>query len=121
MRVILPKIRGETPAIGSTSHRRMQGTKRRLEHLMRHSGFQSVRNNYETSEVILSRVESRETNGFHSPKLKPHFSSQIGGKNRNFEGLLWGQRAQKYMLGLGLGRRGSMVQGQINSREDIRL
>jgi len=74
--------------IGSTSHHRMQGTKCRLEHLMRHHRLQSVRNSYGTSEAMLSRVETRETNGFNSPKSKPHFSPWIGGENRNFEGLL---------------------------------
>ena len=37
--VILLKIWGETPAVGSTSHRRMRGTKHCLEYLMKHCGL----------------------------------------------------------------------------------
>ena len=55
---------------------------------MRHRELRSVRNNYGASEAMLSCVEIRETNGFNSPKSKPHFSPRIGGENRNFEGLL---------------------------------
>ena len=88
MRVISPKIQGETPAVDSTSHRRMQGTKCRLKHLMRNRELRSVRNSYETSEEMLSRVEIRETNGVNSPKSKPHFSPRIGGENQSFERLL---------------------------------
>ena len=55
---------------------------------MRHRELRSVRNSYGASEAMLSCVEIRETNGFNSPKSKPHFSPRIGGENRNFEGLL---------------------------------
>ena len=99
------------PAVGSTSHRRIRGIKHRLEHLMRHHGLRSVKNNYKASEAMLSRVEIRETNGFNSPKSKPHFSPRIGGENQNFEGLLLGQWARKYMLGLGLVQGVSVVRG----------
>ena len=88
MGVILPKIQREMPAVGSTSHCRMQGTKHSLEHLMRHRGLRSIRNSYGTSEALFSCVEIRKTIGFNSPKSKLHFSPQIGGENQNFEGLL---------------------------------
>ena len=81
MRVISPKTQEETLAVGSTSHRRMQGTKRRLEHVMKHHELQIVRSSYRTSEARLSRVEIRETNGFNSSKSKPHFSPWLGGEN----------------------------------------
>ena len=87
MGVIPLKIRGEMPTVGFTSHHKMQGTKRRLEHLMRHHELRSIRNNYGTSEAMLSCVEIKETNGFNSPKSKPHFSPRIG-ENHNFKGLL---------------------------------
>ena len=75
MGVIPLKIQEEMPAVGSTSHHKMQGTKRRLEHLMRHRGLRNVRNSYGTSEVTFSRVEIKETYEINYPKLKPHFSS----------------------------------------------
>jgi len=71
--VIPLKIRGEMPAVGSTSHRKMQGTKCLLGHLMRHRGLRSVRNNYGTREATFSRVEIKETYGINYPKSKPHF------------------------------------------------
>ena len=66
---------------GMTANETSLGTKRRLEHLMRHRGFRNVKNSYGTSEAMLSRVETRETNGFNSPKSKPHFSPRIRGEN----------------------------------------
>jgi len=61
--------------VGSTSHRRMQGTRHRLEHLMRCRGLRSVKNSYGTHEVTFSRMEIKETYGFTYPKSKPHFFS----------------------------------------------
>ena len=74
--VIPLKIQGEMPAVGSTSYRKMQGTKCRLEHLMRHRGLQSVRNNYGTHEATFSRVEIKGTYGIYFSNVKtPLFSS----------------------------------------------
>ena len=75
MGVISLKIQGEMLAIGSTSHHKMQGTKRRLEHLMRHRGLRSVRNTYGTRKATFSHVEIREKRGISYPKSKPHFFS----------------------------------------------
>ena len=55
---------------------------------MRHRGLQSVKNSYGTSEAMLSHVETRETNGFSSPKSKPHFSPRIRGENQNLRGYI---------------------------------
>ena len=88
MGVILLKIQEEMLTVGSTSHRKMQGTECYLEYLMRHRGLRSVRNSYGTCEAILSCVKIKETNGFNSPKSKSHFSLRIGGENWNFKGLL---------------------------------
>ena len=89
MGVISLKIREEMPAVGSTSHRKMQGKKRHLEHLMRHRGFRSFRNSYGTHEATFSRVEIKETYGINYPKSKPHFFSlDRREKNLSFEGLL---------------------------------
>jgi len=73
--VIPLKIQGEMPAIGSTSHHKMQGTKRRLEHLMRHRGLRSVRNSYGTRKATFSSVEIKETYVINYPKSKPNFFS----------------------------------------------
>ena len=75
MGVIPLKIRGEMPAVGFTSHHKMQGTKRRLEHLMGHCRLRSVRNSYGTREAAFSRVEIKETYGINYPKSKSHFFS----------------------------------------------
>ena len=75
MGVIPLKIQGEMLAIGSTSHHKMQGTKRRLEHLMRHRGLRSVRNSYGTHKATFSSVEIKETYGINYPKSKPRFFS----------------------------------------------
>ena len=74
MGVILLKIRGEMLVVGSTSHCKMQGTKRRLEHLMRHLGLRSVRNNYGTCKATFSCVEIKETYGINYPKSNLIFS-----------------------------------------------
>jgi len=73
--VILLKIQGETPVVGSTSHRRMQETERHLEQLIRHCGLQSVRNSYGTHEATFSHVEIREKCGINYLKSKTHFFS----------------------------------------------
>ena len=75
MGVIPFKIREEMLAVGSTSHRKMQGTKCHLEHLMKHCGLRNVKNNYGTRKVTFSRVEIKETYGINYPKSKPHFFS----------------------------------------------
>jgi len=89
MGVIPLKIRGKMSAIGSTFHHKIQETKCRLEHLMRHRGLRSIRNTYGTREATFSRVKIKETYGINYPKSKPHFFL-LGqeGKNRSFEGLL---------------------------------
>ena len=87
MGVISLKIRGEMLAVGFTSHRKMQGTKCCLEHLMRHHGLRSVRNSYRTRETTFSHVEIKETYGIKYPKSKPHiFSSDKRGKTGVFRG-----------------------------------
>ena len=104
MGVIPLKIQGGMSTIGSTSHSKMQGTKHHLEHLMRHRGLRSITNNYETCEAILSHVEIIETNGFNSPKSKPHFfSSDKRGKTEVFRGYCRdkGPRGIYWALGLG--------------------
>ena len=89
MGVIPLKIQREMPAIGSISHHKMQGTKHRLEHLMRHRGLQSIRNSYRTCDVTFSRAKIKETYGISYPKSKPHFFLlRWEGKNWSFEGLL---------------------------------
>ena len=75
MGVISLKIRGEMLAVGFTSHRKMQGTKCCLEHLMRHHGLRSVRNSYGTREAAFSHVEIKETYEIKYPKSKPHIFS----------------------------------------------
>ena len=87
MGVIPLKIRGEIPAVGFTSHRKMQGTKRCLEHLMGHHGLQSIKNSYKSREMTFSRVEIKETYGINYPKSKPHFfSSDRRGKTEVLRG-----------------------------------
>ena len=87
MGVISLKIRGEMLAVGFTSHRKMQGTKCCLEHLMRHHGLRSVRNSYGTREATFSHVEIKETYGIKYPKSKPQiFSSDKRGKTGVFRG-----------------------------------
>ena len=92
MGVIPLKFQGGMPTVGSTSHRRIQGTEPRLEHLMRYRGLQSVMNSYGTRETTLSRVEIRGTCEICFSTSKPHFSSRIGRENWSFEGQLWGHR-----------------------------
>ena len=84
MGVIPLKIRGEMPAIRSTSHCKLQGTKCRLEHLMRHHGLRSVRNSYGTHRAIFSRVEIKETYGISYPTSKPHFFSSNNRRKAKF-------------------------------------
>ena len=75
MGVIPLKIRGEMPTVGFTSHHKMQGTKRRLEHLMGHCRLRSVRNSYGTRETTFSRVEINETCWIYYSNIKtPIFS-----------------------------------------------
>ena len=59
--VIPFKILVEMSTVGSTSHRRIWGIERCLEHLMRYRGFRSVRNSYRTHETTLSYAEIRGT------------------------------------------------------------
>ena len=61
--------------VGSASDCRMQGTKHRLEHLMRLRRLRSLKNNYGTCKATFSLVEIKETYGFNYPKSKPHFFS----------------------------------------------
>ena len=75
MGVIPLKIQEEMPAVESTSHRKMQGTMRHLEHLMRHCGLQSVGNNYGTHEATFSRVEIKGTYGIYFSNVKTPFFS----------------------------------------------
>ena len=96
--VIPFKILMEMSAVGSTSHRRIWGIKRCLEHLMRYRGFRSVRNSYRTHEMTLSHAEIRGTCEIFFLTSKPHFSSWIGRENWSFKGLLWGRRP-KYIFG----------------------
>ena len=78
MGVIPLKFQGEMPAVGSTSHHRIRETERRLEHLMRYCGLQSIRNSYGTYETTLSHVEIC---GIYFPNIKtPLFSSDREGK-----------------------------------------
>ena len=78
MGVIPLKFQGEAPAVGSTSHRRMQGIECRLEQLMRHRGLRSFRNSYGTCEATFSHMEIREKCGINYPNSKPHFFSSDG-------------------------------------------
>ena len=100
MGVILLKIRGKMPAVGSTSHRKMQGTKRRLEHLMRHRGLRSFRNSYRTREVTFSRVEIKETYRINHPLSKSHFfSPRTRGEKLEFLGAIVGIRGPRIYVG----------------------
>ena len=73
MGVILLKILGKMLAAGFASHRRIRGTGRCLEHLMRHCELRSVRNSYGTCEKTLSRVETKEHVEFIFQISKPTF------------------------------------------------
>ena len=53
---------------------------------MRHHGLRSIRNSYRTSEAMLLCVEIKETNGFNSPKSKPHFLLGLEEKTRILRG-----------------------------------
>ena len=75
MGVIPLKIRGEMPVVGFASHRKMQGTKCRLEHLMGHRGLRSVRNSYGTRKTAFLCVKIKETYGIKYLNSKPHFFS----------------------------------------------
>ena len=75
MGVILLKFYGEMPAVGSTSHYRIQGTECRLEHLMRYRGLRSVRNSYGTHETTLSPAKIRETYEIYFSNIKTPFFS----------------------------------------------
>ena len=98
MGVIPLKILVEMSAVGSTSHHRIWGTERYLEHLMKYRGFRSIRNSYRTHETTLSHAEIRGTREICFLTSKPHFSHRIGKENRSFEGLLWECRP-KYIFG----------------------
>ena len=54
--VIPLKVQEEISTVGSTPHRWMRGTKRRLEQLMTHRGLRSINNNYEERKTVLPRV-----------------------------------------------------------------
>ena len=102
MGVIPLKIRGEIPAVGFTSHRKMQGTKRRLEHLMGHHGLRSIKNSYKTREPAFSRVEIKETYGINYPKSKSlFFFSLLGqeGKKSEFLGAIVEIRSPRIYVG----------------------
>ena len=87
--VTSPKFRGKMPAIEFSSHCRTWGTRRRMEHLIRHYGLRSARNDYRACEVTFSRRKNKDACGANNSRSKPHFSPRIRGKNQNFEGLLW--------------------------------
>ena len=89
---IPPKIWEKRPAVGSPSHRRMWGTKRCLEHLMRRCGLRSAR-------TVTGHMKWR----FHVWKSKKRVKlvclsqnpiSLLKKKKKSFEGLLWGTRIQ---------------------------
>ena len=94
------KIWGEMPAVGSTSHRKMQGTKCCLEHLMRHHGLQSIRNNYGTREATFPCVEIKEVYEISYPSQNPIFSPRIGGEKSEFWGAIVGIRGLRVYIGL---------------------
>ena len=95
MGVIPLKIQREMPAVGSTSYRKMQGTKCRLEHLMRHRGLQSVRNNYGTHEATFSRVEIKGTYGIYFSNIKTPLFSSNRRRKPEFLGAIVGIRGPK--------------------------
>ena len=122
MGVIPLKIQGEIPTVGSTSHRRMQGIKHRLQQLMRHRKLRSVRNNFETREATFSLVEIREKCGINYPKSKPHFfSSDRREKTGVLRGYCRDKEPNNICWALGLVRGHFAVRGQINSNEYVRL
>ena len=99
MGVISLKIQGEMLAVESTSHRKMQGTKRYLEQLMRHRRLRSVKNSYGTREATFSRVEIKGTYGIYYSNIKtPFFSSDRRGKPE-FLGAIVGIRVPKIYVG----------------------
>jgi len=110
------------PVEGSTSHYKMQGTKRHLQHLMRRRRLWSVRNSYETREATFSHVEIKETYGFNYPESKPHFFSS---DEREKTGVLRdyckvnGSKNICWVLGLVQGCL--VIRRQINSNEDVKL
>ena len=61
MGVIPLKILVEMSAVGYTSHHRIWGTERCLEHLMRYRGLQNVMNNYGTRKKTILHIEIRGT------------------------------------------------------------
>ena len=83
-----PKFRGKMLAIEFSSHHRTWGTRRRMEHLMRRYGLQSVKNSYKACEVTFSHGKNKDACEANHLESKPHFSPQIRGKNQSFEGLL---------------------------------
>ena len=122
MGVIPLKIQREMPAIGSISHHKMQGTKHRLEHLMRHRGLRNVRNSYETRKATFSSVEIKETYVINYPKSKPHFfSSDKKEKTGVLRGYCRDEGPKNICWALGLVRGHFVVRRQINSNEDVRL
>ena len=122
MGVIPLKIQGKMLAVGSTSHHRMQGTKRLLEQLMRHRGLRSVRNSYETHEATFLRVKIRKMYGINYPKSKPHFfSSDKRGKNGVLRGYYKDKGPRNICWALCLVREHFAIRGQTNGNEYVRL
>ena len=114
------KIQGEMLAVESTSHRKMKGTKRYLEQLMRHRRLRSVKNSYGTREATFSCVEIKGTYGIYYSNIKtPYFYSNRRGKLK-FWRVIVGTSINIYWA-LGLVRGDSVVREYINSKEDIRL
>ena len=56
MGVVPLKIQEEMSIVGSTPHRWMRGTKRRLEQLMMHRGLRSISNSYGARKMVLPPV-----------------------------------------------------------------
>ena len=86
--VIPPKIWGEMPAVGSSSHCRTWGTKCHLEHLMKTLQTPKHQNGYKAREVTFSRVEFNEACVINCPGSKPHFPPRMREKKPKFWGAI---------------------------------
>ena len=82
--VILPKIWGEMLAVGSPSRRRMWGTKRCLEHLMRSCRLRSAKTVAGHVKWHFHVWKSKKRAKLVFPKPKPHFFSSNKRKKLEF-------------------------------------
>ena len=89
---------------------------------MRHHGLRSVRNSYRTCEATFSRVEIKKHMGLIIQNQKPHFFSSDRREKIGFlRGYCRDKGPKNICWALSLVQEQFVVQGQINSNEDVRL